>query len=150
MIDGVDRVENRLEEAENRKLRNCNEVRLLLHDIGLDFYLDTPVSDIALSMEDELSGDEPSLKDAYGQATRAVTHHAISDLPQHKINEAYERTAKLLETGERLPQEDELVESTLESRAYELTERGGEEYWDGERHYLREMMEGRGLTAVGR
>ena len=149
VIDGRHRVEERLERAEERKLRSTDEVRLLLHDLDLEYYLDTPVADIPLSIEEEVTGERPSLKDAYDSATRALTHHAREDIPQYKLDEGYERAAQLLETGVGLPHEDELVESTLESRAYALTESDGEEYWEGETEDVREMMEGRGLTAGG-
>ncbi len=150
VVEGSDHLEDRLQKAKEEKLvGGKQEVRLLMHDLGIDQYLDTPVADIPLSIEDETPDDEVSLYDAYQAATRALTHHSRGDINDHKLDRAFDEASKLLETGyNELPDAEQLGEKTVEKRLDQLTRSSGtDRYWEGEDEDVRELAELHGLTA---
>jgi hypothetical protein len=149
-IDGTDEVQERLQAAQKKELvGGRDEIRLLMHET-IGEYLDTPVANIPLSIEQETNGsDQVSLYDAFQSMTRALTHHTPDDTPQYKVDEGFEKANVLLETGSnQLPDAEELGQTYIASRANTLLEDpDAEEYWDGEQEDLRGLMETHGLTS---
>ncbi|MFU1780225.1 DUF932 domain-containing protein [Haloarcula japonica] len=149
VVEGVEQVEQRLEDAQERELRNMDEAAIVLHDIGIDRYLENPTSDILTALHEEVEDpDSPSLYETFNAATYALTHLS-QDMPQYQLDDGYEAAAQLLEYGEGIPHPDILGENAVESRASELIEAGDDvdEYWDGEREDLRELMDAHGVQA---
>lgn len=149
VIDGADIVEQRLQEAQERELMNQDEALLMLMDLGIDRYLENPHADLALSLEEERSGDSITLYDTYNAATRALTHHAEQDVPQYELDQGFERAASLLESGAGIPDPRELGEDLVQRRADRLIEGDAEDeaYWDGEEETVRELLEAHDLAA---
>ncbi|MUV56091.1 hypothetical protein [Halogeometricum sp. CBA1124] len=148
VIDGTEDLEHRLENAQNEYLAGGkDELRIMMHEMIGEF-LDTPVADIPLSLEQEVGDDEISLYKAYQSMTRALSHHAREDLPQYKVDEGFERAATLLDTGyNELPDAKQLGRQTVERRANEVIENSDAEmYFDGEDQTLRELMEEHEIT----
>lgn len=148
IIDGADVVEERLQAAQDCELMNQDEAMLVLRDLGIDRYLEQPHADLALSLEEERSGDTITLYDAYNAATRALTHHADPDVPEYVLDQGFEAAASLLETGTGVPDTRELGRSVVERRADDLIEGGADEpYWEGEEDAVRELLDLHDVTA---
>jgi hypothetical protein len=148
-VEGTDVMEERLEAAQNEFLTGgTDELRIMMHDM-IGEYLDTPVADIPLSIEAETSSDEVSLYEAYQSMTRALSHHARSDLPQYKVDDGFEKAAEVMDSGRnRLPNADRLGERAVEQRAAEVIEAENPElYFEDERETLQELMAEHELTA---
>jgi len=148
-VEGVDKVEERLEEAQNRELRNMDEAALVLHDFGVDQYLENPTADTLNALHEEVEDPEnPSLYETFNAATYALTHLS-KDMPQYQLDDGYEQAAEILEYGEGIPHPDILGENAVERRSRELIEGGDDvdEYWEGEREDLRDLMEAHEIQA---
>jgi len=145
MIEGADTVEKRLQDAQERTLVNMDEALLVLHDLGIDRFLENPTPDLVNALHEEVEDpEEPSLYETYNAATYALTHLAEEDTPEYVLDEGYERAAELLEYGEGIPHPDILGENAVQSRANTLIESentGEEEYWEGETDAVRELLE---------
>lgn len=150
MIEGVDTVEQRLEEAQQEKLLNQDEALLVLHDLGLDRYLENPSADLVNALYEEVEDMEnPSLYETYNAATYALTHLA-TDVPEYVLDDGLERAATLLDQGNSVPDSEEVGRVVVENRVQSLVEAddpGEEEYWDGETDSLRELMEAHEIQA---
>jgi hypothetical protein len=145
IIDGVDGVEHRLQEARERTFVNRDEALLTLMDIGVDAYLDDPVATLEDCLDAETAeGEDPSLYDTYNAATRALTHHA--DLGMTRRDYALERAASLVDRNGMLPDVADLGMDAVERRVGSYADDGDETepYWDGERETLSELVELRG------
>jgi hypothetical protein len=145
IIDGVDGVERRLQDARERTFVNRDEALLTLLDIGIDQYFDTPVAVLEESLDAETGEDEAvSLYNAYNAATRALTHHA--DLDMTRRDYALERAASLVDRNGMLPDVADLGMDAVERRVGSYADDGDETepYWDGERETLSELVELRG------
>ncbi|WP_049937204.1 DUF932 domain-containing protein [Haloplanus natans] len=142
VVDGVDTVERRLEQAQERELRNQDEALLILQDIGIDRYLEDPTPDLLTALNEEVEDpDNPSLYETFNAATYALTHLS-EDRPQYQLDDGYEQAAQLLEYGEGIPHPDILGEDAVRRRSNQLIEDPeAEEYWEGERESLRDLME---------
>lgn len=151
MIEGVDTVEQRLAEAQERSLLNRDEALLVLHDIGIDAYLENPTPDLINALDQEVADpDEPSLYETYNAATYALTHLAEDDVPEYVLDQGFERAAQLLEYGDGIPHPDILGENAVEGRANTLVDAENpeeEEYWDGETETVRELLNTHGIEA---
>lgn len=147
-LQSADRVEERMQEAQDTYLRNQDEARLLLHDLGLEEYVANPEADIAAGMIEEFQDtDRPSLYDVYQAATYALTHHADPDTPQHILNRGYEQAGQLLDMEGDLPDPDEVMEGVVADRLnYHVEEPDGEEYFSGEREIVREVADARNVA----
>lgn len=148
-VEGVDQVEQRLEEAQNRELRNMDEAALVLHDFGVDQYLENPTVDTLNALHEEVEDpDNPSLYETFNAATYALTHLS-KDMPQYQLDDGYEQAAQILEYGEGIPHPDILGENAVKRRSRELIEGGDDvdEYWEGEREDLRDLMEAHEIQA---
>lgn len=148
-IDGTDQLIDRIEEAESSYLKGGkDELRIMMHETIGD-YLDTPVGDIPLSIEEETSGDDVNLHEAYQAMTRALSHHAKDNIPQYKLDDGFEAAAQLLETGyNELPDAERLGQQYVERRANQLIEnQDSDRYFEGEDETVRELMAEHGLTA---
>ncbi len=145
MIEGVDTVERRLEDAQQRTLKNRDEALLVLHDLGVDQYLDNPTPDLLTALDEEVEDAEnPSLYETYNAATFALTHLADDETPEYVLDNGFERAAELLEYGDGIPSARILGENAVQSRARTLMESEqpeDEEYWEGETESVRELME---------
>jgi hypothetical protein len=151
MIEGVDTVEQRLEEAQSRELKNRDEALLVLHDLGIDEYLEDPTPDLITALDEEVEDSgSPSLYETYNAATYALTHLAEDDIPEYALDNGYERAAELLEYGDGIPHPGILGENAVTTRAENLIEAENpdeEEYWDGETEAVRELLDAHGLQA---
>lgn len=145
MIEGVDTVEQRLQDAQERTLVNRDEALLVLHDLGIDQYLENPTADLVNALHEEVEDpDNPSLYETYNAATYALTHLKEEDTPEYVLDEGYERAAQLLEYGEGIPHPEILGENAVQRRANTLIESENqeeEEYWEGETDAVRELVE---------
>ena len=145
MIEGVDTVEQRLEEAQNRTLMNQDEALLVLHDLDIDDYLDNPTPDLITALDQEVDDPEnPSLYETYNAATYALTHLSDDEVPEYALDTGYERAAELLEYGDGIPHPNILGEDAVRSRAQNLIEAENpdeEEYWEGETESIRELLD---------
>ena len=147
VMESPDEVERRIQEAQEYEFLNQDEALLVLLDLGIDDYLETPVPDLLNALHDEVDGDQPTLWETYNAATNALTHYS-EDIPEYELDRGYERAAQLLETGySDLPNPEKMGSDVVESRASQLIESEGEEYWDGEHETVRELMEEREITA---
>lgn len=145
LIEGIDTVENRLIEAQDRTLLNQDEALLVLHDLGIDRYLENPTPDLITALDTEIEDPEaPTLYETYNAATYALTHLTSEDVPEYALDQGYERAAELLEYGDGLPHPEILGENAVETRAQKLLEaetQEDEEYWPGETEAVRELLE---------
>jgi hypothetical protein len=148
-VEGVDQVEQRLEEAQERELRNQDEAILVLQDVGVDRYLENPTADLINAVQVEVDEPEnPSLYETYNAATYALTHLAEDDIPQYQLDNGFEDAAGILEYGEGIPHPDILGENAVRRRANELIEDpDAEEFYDGETEAVRELMEAHEIEA---
>lgn len=149
VIDGAEVVEQRLEEAQNRELVNKDEALLTLLDLGIDRFLENPLPDLALALDEEINDpDHVTLYDTYNAATRALTHYVGDDVPDYDLDYGFDAAASLLETGHGIPDPRELGESVVQKRADTLVE-GDEDdaYWDGEEEAVRELLAAHDLAA---
>lgn len=153
MIDGSDEVEERLERAQERTLLNQDEALLVLHDLGIDEYLENPTADLINALHQEVNDlENPSLYETYNAATYALTHLAEQDTPEYVLDEGYERAAQLLEYGDGIPHPGVLAENTVQSRARRLVEAEepeSEEYWEGETEAVRNLMQQHEIQVEG-
>jgi len=143
VIESPAEIEHRLAEAQNRELVNQDEALLVLLENGVGDYLEQPVPDLLNALYEEVEDPEsPSLWETYNAATRALTHYT-QDVPDHRLDQGFERAAQLLETGyNEIPDPEQLGRQTVERRANRRIEDGdAEEYWEGEDETLRELME---------
>jgi hypothetical protein len=142
VMDGVDTVEQRLEQAQERTLRNQDEALLVLQDVGIDRYLEQPTADLLTALNEEVEDpEEPSLYETFNAATYALTHLS-EDRPQYQLDDGYEQASQLLEYGEGIPHPDILGENAVRRRANELIEDpDAEEHYEGETEDIRELME---------
>jgi len=143
VVEGTDQVEQRLEEAQKRTLRNQDEALLILQDLGIDRYLENPTADLITAVNEQAEDlEEPSLYDTFNAATYALTHLAEDDIPQYQLDTGYEQAAELLEYGDGIPSARILGENAVRRRANELVEDpDAEEYWEGETEAVRDLME---------
>lgn len=151
MIEGVDTVEQRLSDAQNRELMNQDEALLVLHDLGIGEYLENPTPDLINAVREEVADPEnPSLYETYNAATYALTHLADSDIPEYRLDDGFERAAELLEYGDGIPHPGILGENAVESRADTLIDAENpeeEEYWEGETETVRELLDAHEIQA---
>lgn len=143
MVDGVDTVRERLEEAQAKTLMNQDEALIVLHELGIDEYVENGTADLITSLDTEVKDpDNPSLYETYNAATYALTHLSPEDTPEYELDEGYERAAELLEYGDGVPHPDILGRDTVRSRMRTLVEDDDPDtYWDGEEDALHELME---------
>jgi hypothetical protein len=142
-VEGIDEVEQRLEQAQERKLMNQDEAILVLQDTGIDQYLENPTADLINAVQEEVEDPEnPSLYETYNAATYALTHLAEEDIPQYQLDTGFEQAAGILEYGDGIPHPDILGENAVRSRADELIEDpDAEEFYEGETETVRELMQ---------
>jgi len=148
VVEGADEVEDRLEQAQEQEFYNMDEALLVLHDLGIDRYFEEPTNTLAISLQEEMEGDTPSLYETYNAATRALTHYVDEDLPQYRVDEGMERAAYLLDgDGYGLPETGYLAGSAVVTRANQYIDSDDpdsvDEYWDGERDAVETLMETR-------
>jgi len=148
ILDGKDELEQRLADAQSQELRGGREeVRLILHEIGIDDYLDNPVADIPLSIEEE-AGDDVTLYDAYQAGTRALTHHSDEELSQNQLDRGYELVAELLDNGSGMRDAEQMAEYYVENRLNQLAaDPEAELNYEDEREDVRDLAELHGITA---
>lgn len=149
VVEGTEKVEERLAEARERTLMNQDEALLVLKDIGIDRFLDNPTPDLINALHEEVEDpDEPSLYETFNAATYALTHLAEDDVPEYALDDAYDRASQLLEYGDGIPSARILGENAVRHRADELIEDpDAEEYWEGETESVRELMEAHEIQA---
>lgn len=150
VLEGVDKVENRIEDAKDRYLNNKHEALYVMTNFDLDQFVD--VDDLQECLEEEMEiadygedRDEVDLHTAYQAATRALTHRT-GDIPQHRLDEGFEKAAGILDYGNGIPHPDILGENAVENRVNEyLDDPDSDEYWEGEQDDLRELMQVHGV-----
>lgn len=149
VLEGTDAVESKLEEAQQHSFRNKEEAIEVLYDLDIPQQLGLEYSDTVLTFEDEVEDrNNASQYEVYQAATNLISNWAPDDMSEHQRDRLHGSAAELLETGDgQLPDIDDMAETTLENRAYALTEADADEYWDGETKDLRTALQERGLTA---
>lgn len=151
IVEGVDRVERRLADAHEQELMNLDESLLLLRDYGIDHVLENPTSDLLNALHEEVADPRnPTLKETYDAATRALTHYVPDDVPEYTVDDALERAARLLDQNGQLPGAKEIGERTVEKRLNEYLEKDEteiEQYWEDEEESLLELAEMHGVQA---
>lgn len=144
VIESPAEIEQRLAQAQNRELLNRDEALLVLMDLGIDQYFENPVPDLVNALHEEVDDHEsPTLWETYNAATRALTHYT-EDVPDYELDQGFEAAASLLENEFAEPPEPgQLGRDAVERRADHLIENPetGDEYWDGERDAIRELMD---------
>jgi hypothetical protein len=144
IVEGTDIVENRLKEAQEEQLLNQDEALLVLHDLGLDRYLENPTADLVNALYTEVEDPEnPSLYETYNAATYALTHLSTG-VPEYVLDDGLDRAATLLDQENRIPDSEELGRRVVEDRVQHLVDADNpdeEEYWEGETDSLRDLME---------
>jgi len=151
-VDGVlqstDRVEERLEKAQDRTLSGLDEARLILHDIGVDQVAENPEGDVMNALFEEVGDrDEPSLYEVYQAGTRVVDHYQNSDVPDHYRDTVRDNVARLLDVEGVLPESGELASSVIEDRLNHFVEsEDPEPYFTDEQETLRDLAEVHGLA----
>ncbi|SDQ40479.1 DUF932 domain-containing protein [Natronobacterium texcoconense] len=145
MVDGVDTVEQRLADAQERELMNLDEALLVLYDLGIDELLENPTPDLLTALHEEVEDtDAPTLYETYNAASYALTHLTEEDIPEYALDDAYERAAGLLEYGDGIPHPEILGENAVTNRATQLLESDDpeeEEYWEDETESIRELLD---------
>jgi hypothetical protein len=143
VVEGPEKIEHRLAQAQNRELLNQDEALLVLMESGIDRFLENPVPDLLNSLYDEVDDpEEPTLWETYNAATRALTHYT-RDVPDYDLADGFEQAAQLLENGaNEIPDPEILGKNAVDRRSRELIEQGrAEPYWKEEEQTLRELME---------
>lgn len=144
IVDGVEAVEERLEQANSREFIHEYEALLVLLDHGLDAYFENPVDVLRDSLREEFdpSHELPTLYDTYNAATRAITHGAELSIDQQE--NALERAARLLDVHGALPEPEVLGQHAVERRVEAYTAGNEvEPYWDEEEETLHSLIEAR-------
>lgn len=150
ILNGVDELQARIDEAQEKTVRGADDVVWIAQNLGLDQYLDTETmyDSIREELEEpvaEKNEDGISLFTGYQAMTRALNHH--TDIPEHHLDNAYDRAAGFLEYGDGVPHPDILGENAVKRRANQLMEDAdAEEEWEGERNDLRDAMQAYGVT----
>lgn len=152
LIEGVDVVEERLEAAQERTLLNQDEALIILHDIGIDEYLDNPTADLINAAHEEIEDPEdPSLYETYNAATYALTHLSNDNTPEYVLDQGFERAAQILEYGDGIPHPGILGENAVKRRGNRLVESENpdeEELWTGETEAIRQLLDEHGVEAT--
>lgn len=148
VLEGTNRVEEKLEAAQQQRLRNKEEALAMLYDLGIPQSLDLEYPDTVLTFEDEVEDrNNASQYELYQTATNLISNQAPEEMQEHQRDYLHSQAAQLLETGDgSLPDVDDMAEHTLEQRAMELTENDADEHYDGETEDLRLALEERGLA----
>jgi len=143
VVEGAEKIEHRLAQAQNREFLNQDEALLVLMESGIDRFLENPVPDLLNSLYDEVEDPEsPSLWETYNAATRALTHYT-EGVPGYDLADGFEQAAQLLENGaNEIPDPERLGSQAVSNRSQELIEQGrAEPYWKNEKQSLRELLE---------
>lgn len=150
MIQGVDIVEQRLKDAQERTLMNQDEALLVLHELGINEYLEHSTDDLMYALDEEVENPEnPSLYETFNAATYALTHLSEEDTPEYVLDQGFEQASQILEYGDGIPHPRILGENAVKNRAYTLIESDDpetEEYWHGEIDSIRELMKAHKIT----
>lgn len=140
VMDGTDKVEERIQDAQSRSFHNYDEALLVMTDFGLDQYFDDSVDTLRDALEEEADGDRPTLYETYNAATRALTHET-DNLPQHRRDEGFERASKFLDHGNYgLPEADYLGKQAVDNRYQELTEEDADPVLEDEEEVLGNLL----------
>lgn len=129
VVEGTDDVEERLQRARERTFQDANEAALVLYDLGIDRYFDSPREAFWEALGSEVDATEnPSLYDTYNAATRAITHLTDEDMPEYVRDDALEQAGRLLDyPGYGLPDADYLGERAVTNRIEERVDAGDDE-----------------------
>ncbi|QLG61970.1 hypothetical protein [Halorarum salinum] len=150
VIDGVDTVEHRLQDAAGREFVNRDEAILVLFDTGLDAFFDEPYDVFTDALDAELTDTEtaPSLYETYNAATRAVTHGG--DLTGTDRDRALGQAATLLDRRGDLPETALLGQTAVERRIDTYAGDGDEvePYWSGEAETLQDLVAAHGTDSA--
>jgi hypothetical protein len=149
ILDSTDHVEQKLEQAQANRFRNKEEALAVLYDLEIPQRLQLDHAETAMVFEDEVADrNNASQYELYQVATNMIDNHSPDYMDDHGQHSLHQQASQLMDTGTgQLQDVDDLAESSLQSRAYELTEEEVEEYWEGETEDLRAALEDRGLTA---
>lgn len=141
VVDGVDRVEQRIEEAASREFANRDEALITLRHLGIGDEFDNPVQvlDDALHEETGRGNEPPTLWDAYNAATRAYTHG--EGLSAEQRDWGLDRAAQLLDDYGDVPEADQLGRAAVKHRADELTQEDTEPYFEDEETAVSELLQ---------
>lgn len=145
ILEGQDEIENRIQEAQRKTLKNQDEAFLLLRDfVGIDWVLEDPTNDIIYALGEEVEDPEnPSLYETFNAATYAIQHLSEEDTPEHKLDTARENAASLLEYGSGVPSARIMGENAVKKRAdflLNVEDIDEEQYYEDEVDDLRALM----------
>lgn len=149
VIDGVDAVEHRLQDAASREFVNRDEAVLVLFDTGLDAFFDEPYDVFTEALDAELdAATSPTLYETYNAATRAVTHGG--DLTGTDRDRALRQAATLLDRRGQLPETADLGQTAVERRIdqYTVDDDDAEPYWSDEEQTLQDLVAAHGTDSA--
>lgn len=151
VAEGGEEISQRIADAEEQELMNIDESLLLLQDYGIGQVLEQPTADLVNALQQEVDDPaQPTLKETYDAATRALTHYTPDDVPDYVVDDEIAKAGQLLDQDGELPDTDDVMQHTLQNRSYILSQADDletAEYWDGERETVQELSELRGLQA---
>jgi hypothetical protein len=150
VVENAEMVEERYSQMKEIKLDSeWTAFEFLEHRLDLPFYIEGDHAEIARTYDEVVEDpSNPTVYETLQVATNQLTHNARDDLPQHVINTAQDKASDLVDFHGELPDYEEMARSTVEDRAYELTNYDDvEEYWEGEEEQIGELMETYGIEA---
>lgn len=149
ILEGVDSYSKRIALAEEEKMKSLDDSILTILDTGIGQYFDDPVPKLRRALAEEVDDPEqPTLKETYDAATRAVTHYT-DNLPEYVLSDALGITSNLLDQHGQLPEAEQLGRRAVEKRANQYIEDRDnvEPNWEDEEEDVRQLMETHGITS---
>ncbi|QIB75390.1 DUF945 domain-containing protein [Halogeometricum borinquense] len=140
IVNGADAVEQRIQEADERRFKNYDEAVITLMDNGIGAEFDDPVSLLrdALDAETDERTEEPSLWDAYNAATRVYTHG--DGLDHEQRDRGLDRSAQLLDDYGAVPDAERLGRQAVTSRSEQLASEDAEPLFENEQDAVSELL----------
>ncbi|WP_049996372.1 hypothetical protein [Halococcus sediminicola] len=141
LIEGADKYEQRLKDAQNHELMNLDEALILLQETGIGEYFENPTADLLNAAHTEIEDrDNPTIYETFQTGTRALEHY--SDAPQHAKEQGYDQLSQLLDQDGEMPDIQEYAADVVNDRMnqYAMDEET-EPYWEDERDALHELAE---------
>ena len=141
VVDGVESVEQRIEQAAHREFTNWDEALITLRHLGIGDEFDNPVQVLgdALREETDRDRDPPTLWDAYNAATRAYTH--VDGLSADERDWGLDRAAQLLDDYGTVPDAEQLGRTAVTRRADALTDDETEPYFEDEETAVSDLLQ---------
>lgn len=143
ILDGVDAVEARLEEAQSRRFDTRWDALEAIYDTGVPELADIDYADLIRVFDEEVEDpDNASLYEAGQAAYNVLSNEVPSGMPEHVLNPAYDRVSeRFFETGAGVPDPEETAEEVVTDRYTELVDGDADEYFEDEQQILEERLD---------